>query len=289
MAFLRDFESNGDWDREAAAQQTIIVRALYENRQDIVEAMLAPAAEIIKWEFRGGWLTPWPPSYCVIENAINDFFVVIAGTTSLRQAGGHIFGSVLVPFVTLTGFTSHMGTARPNYAWMKVAVDMWQEIRPVLPAVISTAHLHFFGHSYGGAVAAVTAEGVRREGALNVQCMTIGSPKVWTYGGLDFLPTVYYRLESEGDLVTASPPDTDLVASFSNLNEIKAAAKLTQLVAARWQHQGVGVLLTADGSGVPSAPATFPVPEFVTDSFLANHTTANYFGRIVESWKRQVG
>lgn len=289
MAVLSGYKVGGEWSREAAAQGLIIVRALYENRQDYVDAMLAQDGEVVIWQNNGGWLTPWPPSYCVIKSGTGRYFMYWAGTTSLNQAGSHIWGSVILPNFVGVFPLRRAGNAQTNWPWLAVADKQMGEILIRLGPVPSNSTYHLFGHSYGGAVASLCGEYLKYLNKPNVQLMTVGCPKVWSKGLLLGYPDVHYRLESEHDLVCSTPAPGDYTGFILGIVGDQVLNLAAKAAFAGWGDVGDAVLLTADGSGVKGSPDPIPRPMWVHNQFYDCHFTENYMGRIIQSWKVQVG
>jgi pimeloyl-ACP methyl ester carboxylesterase len=286
---LVDFTKDSEWSREAAAQGTIIVRALYSNQEDFVRTMLNPGSVVLLWQYNGGYLTPWPPSYCVCYTGPGQYFVYWAGTTSIAQGVGHIYGSVILPNFAGLFSRKRLGYAQTNFPWLSVMSEQMEELMAPLQPIPKGSTWHLFGHSYGGAIASLAGEYIAAETDGFSQVMTIGCPAVWSRGTLMGQPDVMYHLQSEFDLVTASPAPPDEVGYMLGIANDKFIDAAAALLLTDWGDHGQKILLSADGSGLPRQPYPVPFPEWVTNSFGGAHLTKNYMGRIIQSWKVQGG
>jgi hypothetical protein len=287
VVLLAEFKKDGHPNWEAASQGTIIVRALYENRPEVVQSMLSPISRVMAWQFNGGFLTPWPPSFCLATTAPGQYWVFWAGTTSIRQTGNHIWGSVILPNIVGAFKLDRLGSAQTNWPWLTVMADQMELITELIDVVPPGSTWHFFGHSYGGAIAALAGEYIAAATDGHAQVMTIGCPRVWSKGHLLANPDVMYHLQSEKDLVTSSPAPGDPLGYVVAFGASYAGGALSSLIITDWSDHGTDVLLTADGTGVAGGDIPVPPPHWVTDTFLANHFTANYMGRIIKAWEVQ--
>lgn len=315
---LREFESGTTWDTVAAAQQLCILLALYKDQPDNVEALVGTDAELVWYRDYGAWT--WPPAWCIIRQG-DDYFVTLAGTTSLRQMFGHLwgsFGAIQSPSNPMK-FASFPRRGIPNGAWAALWKTLWPEMREKLPASLSGKRLLFCGHSYGGAVAQLFCNHWLRDEGVNAQLMTFGSPRVWTYGFEGELPRVCYLISSYHDPVFVSPPSL----FWGEMALVNGAHTFQGVGYAQWRHYGHCVYLRPDGapSGIDGTEKTtgFKLGQTLADAeldlalsgelrgvyansdwrghdlvsydLLSQHTTANYFGRVLQRhfWRAENG
>lgn len=312
---LRRFQSEGTWDRLAAGQQLVLLRALYAEREAGARALLATDAQLVAWEEIEDY--SWPPSWCVIRDG-NRWFITLAGTTNLRQMGGHLLGTIAVadgpgPIPSIEG---NVIEGRPNGAWAALWDTLWPDIRAKLPDDLAGHQVHLSGHSYGGALAQLFASRLMRAESADVQVMTFGQPRVWTKGYKGPIPEVCYLLASPYDPVFASPPSYNAVW----VGQLYGDVGLGGIDVVRWQHYGEIVYLRADGADSPVKEQFEPTlpedwvrafragengpfretdfgvanedyrhAELVKYGLLNEHNTANYMGRVAQSYYRRAG
>lgn len=279
---LRRFQIGNTWDRLAAAQQLCILLALYHDHREGVELLADGSAQILAWQLAGGFT--WPPSWCVLKDQDEQFFIVLNGTTNVRQGGGHMQGA----FITAEPFrwsSGPGGQAYVNGAWAALWDTLWPDIRALLPADLRDRVICFSGHSYGGAVAQLFASYLLREvPEVRAQVLTFGQPRVWTPGYTGPIPAACYVLYSTEDPVASLPP-------FGLSLELNSAAMgFTPRViqGLSWQHYGTVEQLGMDGSNSNAAWPAVPWPPFVERDRLQQHGVKNYFGRVAASYRRQL-
>lgn len=278
---LRPFSAGDTWDRVAAGQMLCVLIALYRERRVAIEALIGDDASIVHVQFYDNF--SWPPAWVIIKQA-DAYYVVWCGTTNLRQLGGHIYGSFLyhgVQQVFHEIITQNDGA--PNGAWKEMVDTYWPDIRSHLPADLSQARLFFSGHSYGAAIAQLAAVKLMEDEGVEAQLLTFGQPRVWTKGYKGKNPRVCWLLASPNDPVFASPGDVDIIW-FGIPGLPILGGGLSQVY---WEHVGQVEFIGADGSADPKAPAPYPLPPKVSTSFIGEHSTSNYFGRVKLSYARQ--
>lgn len=264
MAQLRSFGVESP-DFTALAQQAALVSCLYQNDRVRAEQLLGTDGTILAWVFRED---SWPPSYCVIQSGAGRYFVVVAGTTNIRQVVGHVNG---------TFWRRYNGPAQlANGQWLDVSETLGAEVRSALPSDLGGATVHLSGHSYGGAVALPVAIDTRVSlGTPSVQLMTIGAPKAFSdrYNGV--LPTPYYRFASNRDVVSYLPPSgSDAGVDVWNNPVLWLVAPVD------WQHYGEGRYLNWNGVYDDTTPPPDPLPTGVSVSPVGEHLLRNYWGRL---------
>lgn len=280
--FLRDYGSANDWDREAALQALLIIKGLYVKDADLLAEVAGLENRLALLHFYSEYT--WPPGWCVYRSTDDRFFMFWAGTTNSVQWLGHVVGSGSAPVGVIKDINFSPGKPQANLPWAAVAEEHLQAFIDELGPIPPGARFRCAGHSYGGAIAQVVASELIRRYGVEAQCMVFGSPKVWTQSYPGPFPEVFWRIESEGDVVTVTPhPQPDLMPVFANVVDI-ASGKVPEAqwdwIPLRWQHYGNAVVLWENGSTTqPSAPVN-PLPEFVTLNLIGRHLTNNYFGRV---------
>lgn len=281
--FLRPFGTEDDWDREAALQMLLVIRSLYVQDANMLATVSGIENTIVVQHFYGTYT--WPPAWVVFRSNDDVFTFCWAGTTNSVQFTGHMIGSGIAPVGVVKDLNYKLGTAQPNLPWSLVAEEHLKQFVAAVGTVPPGARFRCSGHSYGGAVAQLVASELRKSYPGEVQCIVFGSPKTWTeqFGGP--FPQVYWRIESEGDIVTITPPNKpDLMPIFANLVDTvsaKGPEAKWDWIPLRWAHYGKAAVLYADGGLVAPDQDPVPLPKYVTTSPIAKHYTNNYFGRIL--------
>lgn len=281
--FLREFGSHDDWDREAALQCLLVIKALYIKDVAMIGTVAAPENTVPILHLQTTYT--WPPRWVVFRAGDNRFHVIIAGTTNSVQMGYHIVASGVLPLGAVKDLNYKTGAAQPNLPWNSVAIDILNEIVDVIGDPPANSKWYFSGHSYGGAVAQLLGHYMIKSYAKDSQVMVFGSPKVWTEPFPGPFPDVYWRIESEGDVVTISPSQVpDLGPVFINAVDLVAGKKPENRwdwIALRWTHYGKSAVIYADGGLVPPPAPVVPLPKYVSTSLIAKHLPNNYFGRVL--------
>lgn len=150
-----------------------------------------------------------PPRWIVWRNG-NHLWVNIAGTQTIAQWRDDLLGITATPY-------------SPGVAAHWFFLELFQDfILPQLTTAItavgqSVVHLHLYGHSLGGAVAALAY--LHYQAILpqdRLECLTTAQPRVLT-AGLTPNTANYCRLRTQGDFVTQLPTaDQAPLAVFGN-------------------------------------------------------------------------
>lgn len=263
----------------AAAQQALLTQCVYADRRDLVEQLLGDDGQVLDWHRSGSF--SWPPDWAVIKSGGERYFVVIAGSTNPRQHAGHIVGSVVQPFDS-PPYSLNLGGG-VNYPWYWAALEVASAVKQHLPPTGAAYSVFWSGHSYGAALAQINADLMARNIVLPifVQCLTFGSPKVWT-AGLTVSPRleVWHTIQSAGDLVTASPPAVELVFMAPPNQPFDWRKPWWYRVSLSWRHYGTVHVLQPDGGTDSSAADPSPLPPYVAGSAWLYHSMPNYYGRV---------
>lgn len=265
MAVLSDFGA-GDWDRTAAVQQLALLRCVWDGRRDLASELVAPEGEVIHWNEE---LNSWPPAWCLVRSGGPRYFLCCVGTTNVKQAAGHLWGS--------TGRTYAPGVL-VNGQWLDVWRGMLTTILPLLPMDNPALRLFCSGFSYGGAVAQLASlDFAQRLGGDRVQLLNLAAPKVLTEGFAGPVPSVSWRVRSSNDIVPTLPPNGSLM--FAAPFNIATPGDFTARVLG-WQHYGEDDWVNAIGGANPDQPPPATLPQGVSVGPFDEHSTLNYLSRI---------
>jgi pimeloyl-ACP methyl ester carboxylesterase len=264
MTQLLDFGQNAA-NATAAAQQLCLIVTLYRDRPDLAQQLLDGQGELVVFRHQPD---SWPPSWGVFRSGTDRYFVVFAGTTNAIQWVAHAAGS----FGRIQG--TQPGEYWENGQWRTAYEALKADLRAALPSDLTTAVVHFSGHSYGGALAFLAAEEYQPL-ALRVETLTFGSPKVWDTRYPKKVPDRSWRWQSWSDSVVRLPSGA----------EYPVAAPWTVLLNWQpyfiaWEHQGNEVWIAADGTFPTGGTTPSPLPVGVANGPITEHLTRNYWGRL---------
>jgi hypothetical protein len=258
-------------DASALLEQTILVWAVYNGRQDVAQQLLdaVGGGTILSWNFQP---TSWPPSWALLRQG-NHLYFVFAGTVNNGQLLGDITGAFAAPYPGF-GNQAHsffLGTTR----------NLAPAITAALPPDYATCDVSFCGHSFGGSLAFILAT----EWHINVpgprvELLSLGAPKPFTtnYGGA--LPNVCLAVGTTNDAVCFLPPGTAIAVALGPLSTWALG------VPTNWTHYGDCFLL--DSGGVPGRIGqgfwnATPSVDVVTGTTRA-HPSGNYLLLAYANW-----
>lgn len=215
MALNNFYWKGNDLDPMAALQQLLLLKALALNKRDAAQIVLnrTGGGEILAWH----WLeATWPPSWAMFKQE-GTGCLVFNGTTNLPQIAGHLWGATGTPLIGEIDIFTHS-------VHYKVWQELFNQIRDAIPPEGFDRFL-ISGHSYGGALAHLTAiathEGHSLADTATTQLLTFGQPRTFT-SGLRTHPFKYFRVVNGNDPVPILPPvRTALVLGLGKLKFTK--------------------------------------------------------------------
>lgn len=264
---------DGSLNLTAAAQMAALCAMVYEGLRENIEAFIGPESRLAYYQRSEG---TWIPAFAVIESGPKRWFVISEGTISYLQALAQ--GS---PLNCLTPVTLDLPTIGPCYGtfYFQVYRLLRDRIADIVPYNDPQLRLYLSGHSMGGGVAQVGGfEFARLVDPMRVQVLTLGQPKGagddhgWTHP----LPHVYFRVNSQGDLVPGYP--SSFVQWFVNYATFRV---FSGLFPQGWSHYGTEVVLTNNGGDNIYAPPPNPLPRGLGLASSTEHFLDNYLARIL--------
>lgn len=260
---------------DALFEQAAGVLAVYDNRRDLAENILAirGGGQVLAWQFQD---TSWPPSWALLRQD-NRLYFWIAGTVNFPQLIANIVGVFSVD-------NAPYGN-RVHSFFRRSASTLRMQIDASLPADYKSCDVYFCGHSYGAAVALLIATDWRLQvPAARVEVLALALPKSMTTGFGGTLPQRVIAVNTVGDGVPYLPPNGVLSAAQGPLTIWDLGIPIN------WTHYGEQYQIDAQGVvsrvGVPGYDA-MPDP-YVIASTLGAHKTGNYLQWIGTGWKTQI-
>lgn len=231
MSFTPFKNDSGDPDCNAVLEQTTLTGAVYWNRRDSAEAMLAliGGGTVRAWQFNEA---SWPPSWALLQQG-NHLYVVLAGSTSSVHWYGNIVGCYAVQYGSFPNFVHNFF----DQVWQGLRVSLIQN----MPAGFETMPISFVGHSFGSAVAFLGAlEWRRRFGTVQVEYMGLAKPKPLTDGYTGALPQSRYFISTGNDCVSQLPPNSLVLGVLDALSQWQYSVPMD------WRHYSPGYRFDAD-------------------------------------------
>lgn len=264
-------------DLRAAQQQALLSCFLYGHRRDLCQRVFQghPDWSLLVWEADDA--TTVPNFFAGRQD--DRFFIVITGTTNIRQMIGNVMGYVALPY-------QYDSAVMANSFWQ----IMWQTIEPQLREALRdigpTSTVHVSGHSYGAAVALLVAiDWARKHGPSKVEYMGFGCPNVLTGNYTGPLPNNRYRFSGLKDVVAILPP---LGSGLSNLRWNNVLPYFSGKLA--WDGYGAEYLLSPEGRFLDPANNSRIIPvslEACLNDGFATHSMKEYLRRI--TLRRKMG